>query len=251
MHPDRRITGSVRAAAGLVLAAALGACAAAGPFGAPAQVDASPGTQALKKLPRKQGERVAVTVYEFRSALPGLNAQAATDMFKTALVQSGQFRVVERSRLNEGVAREKQLQAGGYAIGKAAQSQLRGAQYVFEGTVSEANSAERQSSGGVNVAGMQVGGGSSRDSIAIDVRVVDAASGDIMDAVTVRKTLSSDEANVSGVGNLLATVAARRNKYSPYTPDIQAQQRRSEGVDSAVRAAIGEAVLQIAKRFEP
>jgi curli biogenesis system outer membrane secretion channel CsgG len=192
-----------------------------------------------------------VTVYEFRSALPGLNAQAATDMFKTALVQSGQFRVVERSRLNEGVAREKQLQAGGYASGKAAESRLRGAQYVFEGTVSEANSAERQSSGGVNVAGMQVGGGSSRDSIAIDVRVVDAASGDIVDAITVRKTLSSDEANVSGVGNLLSTVAARRNKYSPYTPDIQAQQRRSEGVDSGLRAAIDEAVLQLAKRFEP
>jgi curli biogenesis system outer membrane secretion channel CsgG len=128
---------------------------------------------------------------------------------------------------------------------------LRGAQYLFEGTVSEANSGERQRSGGISVAGMQIGGGVSRDSIAIDVRIVDAASGDAMDAITVRKTVAADEASVSGVGNAIATAAAKRGKYSPYTPDVQAQQRRSEGVDGAVRAAISEAVLQLAKRFEP
>jgi curli biogenesis system outer membrane secretion channel CsgG len=235
----------------LLTCATLAACAGMDSLSAPAQVDASVGAKALKKLPRKPGDRVAVTVYEFRSGLPGLSGQSATDMFKTALVHSGQFRVVERSRLNEGVAREKQLQSGGYATGSAAQAQLRGAQYVFEGTVSEANSGERQRSGGINVAGMQIGGGVSRDSIALDVRVVNAANGDVMDAITVRKTITADEASVSGVGNAIATAAARRGKYSPYTPDVQAQQRRSEGVDSAVRAAIDEAVLQLAKRFEP
>ena len=217
----------------------------------PAQADATAGAQQLKRLPRKQGERVAVTIYEFRSALPTVSGQAATDMFKTALVQSGQFRVVERSRLNEGAVREKQLQQGGFASGKAAQTQLRGAQYVFEGTLSEANQAELQRSGGVGVAGMQMGGGSSQDSIAIDVRIVDAASGDIVDAVTVRKTIRADEAGVAGVGNLIGTVLAQRGRSTPYTPDLQAQQRRAEGVDSALRAAIDEAVLQLAKRFEP
>lgn len=149
------------------------------------------------------------------------------------------------------MAREKQLQTRGYATGRAAQSQLRGAQYVFEGTVSEANSAERQRSGAVNVAGMQVGGGVTRDSLAIDVRIVDAASGDVLDAITVRKTLVADEGSASGVGNLLATVAGKRGTYSPYTPDVQAHQGRAEGIDSAVRTAIDEVVLQLAKRFEP
>ncbi|MGE5338548.1 MAG: CsgG/HfaB family protein, partial [Gemmatimonadota bacterium] len=116
------------------LATAMAACADM-PYEAP-QSDTARTTQALKKLPRKQGERVAVTIYEFRSELPNISARAATDMFKTALVQSGQFRVVERARLNEGVVREKQLQQGGYASGKAAQVQLRGAQYIFEGAVS-------------------------------------------------------------------------------------------------------------------
>lgn len=229
----------------------LSACVVPGSLSTPAQADASAGAQALKKLPRKSGDRVAVTVYEFRSGLPGLGAQAATDMFKTALVHSGQFRVVERARLNEGVAREKQLQGGGYATGRAAQSQLRGAQYVFEGAVAEANSSERQQAGSVSVGGMQVGGASNRDSIAIDVRVVDVASGDVVDAITVRKRIGAEETSVSGVGNLIGNVMNRKGKYSPYTPDVQATQRRNEGVDSALRAAIDEAVLQLAKRFEP
>ena len=78
---------------------------------------------------------------------------------------------------------------------------------------------------------MQIGGGSNQDSIAIDVRSVDAGSGDIVDGITVRKSIRSDEASVSGVGNLLSTVMAQRGKSSPYTPDVQAQQRRTEGVD--------------------
>jgi curli biogenesis system outer membrane secretion channel CsgG len=222
-----------------------------GSFIEPAQAGATAGQQSLKKLPRRQGERVAVTIYEFRTELPGVSARSATDMFKTALVQSGQFRVVERTRLNEGAGREKQLQQGGFASGKAAQTQLRGAQYVFEGTLSEANQSEVQRSGGIGVAGMQIGGGGNKDSIAIDVRIVDAGNGDIVDAVTVRKSIKTGEAGISGVRNLLDTVLAQRGKSSPYTPDVQAQQRRTEGVDSALRAAIDEAVLQIARRFEP
>jgi curli biogenesis system outer membrane secretion channel CsgG len=245
---NRKLATLAAAALSLGLAGCSGTMSS---FVEPAQADATAGQQSLKKLPRKQGERVAVTIYEFRSSLPTVSGQSATDMFKTALVQSGQFRVVERSRLNEGVVREKQLQQGGFASGRAAQTQLRGAQYVFEGTLSEANQSELQRSGGVGVAGMQVGGGSNRDSIAVDVRIVDAGSGDIVDAVAVRKSIKSDDVGVSGVGSLIGTAMAQRGKSTPYTPDLQAQQRRAEGVDSALRAAIDEAVLQIARRFEP
>jgi curli production assembly/transport component CsgG len=223
--------------------------ALAGPQTAFAQSETSAAASQLAQLPRRQGERVAVTIYEFRSLLPAMNARTATDMFTTALVQSGQFRVVERSRLNDGVVREKQLHQAGWASGDAGQRQLRGAQYIFEGTVSEANVAESQGSAGVNIAGMQIGVGGSRDSIAIDVRILDAASGDTLDAVTVRKPIASRERGVAGIGNLIATVMAQRGRSSPYVPDAQAQARSSEGVDAAVRAAIEEAVLQLARRF--
>lgn len=227
------------------------ACASAPPPVEPAVADSSAGSQALRRLPRIQGDRVAVSIYEFRSGLGNVSARAATDMFKTALVQSGRFRVVERSRLSEGVVREKQLQQGGFASGAAAETQLRGAQYIFEGTLSEANASESQGSGGVSIGGMQVGGATNRDSIAIDVRIVDAATGDIVDAVTVRKSIVAEEVGVSGVGSLLGTIMAQRGRSLPYAPDLQAQRRSAEGADSALRGAIEEAVLQLARRFEP
>jgi len=53
--------------------------------------------------------RPVVAIYEFRSGVSEIGPRAATDMFVTALVHSGRFRVMERARLNEGVVREKQL----------------------------------------------------------------------------------------------------------------------------------------------
>lgn len=240
-----------RSAAAALVAALTGCSGTLQSFVEPARADASAGAESLRKLPRKQGERVAVTIYEFRSTLPGTSPQAATEMFKTALVQSGQFRVVERLRVAEGIAREKQLNAAGASTGASAQQRLRGAQYVFEGAVTGVNANEAQRGGGIGVAGMHVGSASNRDTIMIDVRIVDAANGDVVDAVTVRKSLKSDEASVSGVGSLVNTVLATKGRFLPYTPDVQARQQRAEGSDTALRAAIEEAVLQLARRFEP
>jgi curli biogenesis system outer membrane secretion channel CsgG len=215
----------------------------------PAKQQATAGQKALDNLPRQQGERPVVTIYEFRSSLASIGGRSATDVFTTALVKSGQFRVVERSRLNEGVVREKQLQQSGWAAGTAGTTQLRGAQYIFEGTVTEANASEQRNSGGINVGGMQVGGGSNTDTIAIDVRVIDANTSDILDVVSVSKPIKATTASVSGVGGLLNNVLAERGKSSPYTPDVQGQSTKQEGLDKALRACIDEAVLQLAKRF--
>ncbi|MCC6869932.1 MAG: hypothetical protein IT522_14025 [Burkholderiales bacterium] len=215
----------------------------------PPQADTARTTQALKALPRKPSDRVAVSVYEFRCALPGLSAAAATDMFKTALVQSGQFRVVERSRLNEGVVREKQLQQGGFASGSAAPAQLRGAQYLFEGAVSEANATEHQRSATIGIGGMQIGGGSNRDAIAIDVRVVEVATGDIIDAITVRKSVRSQSSGVAGVGTMVGALLAHQGRSLAVVPDLNVQEQQREGLDSAVREALNQAVIELAQRF--
>ncbi len=75
------------------------------------QMDNSATTQKLESLPRVEGNRKVVTIYEFRSSVPEISAAAATDMFTTALIKSGTFTVAERERLNQGVAFEKQLNA--------------------------------------------------------------------------------------------------------------------------------------------
>ena len=227
------------------MAAFLTACAGTPPSEAP-RVDSSTSTKALKSLPRRTGEFIAVSIYEFRSSVGEISPRGSTDMFKTALVQSGQFRVVERARLNEGVVREKQLNASGLSSGKSASEVLTAAKYIFEGAITEANASETQRSGVIRVAGAEFGGSSNRDVLAIDVRVVDVATGDIVNVVTVRKSIGSDSTSVSGIGNLVGTVLSKKGKSSPFVPDVQLQQQRKEGVDVALRAAIDQAVMELA-----
>jgi len=232
----------------LATTAALGACANT-PRSEPPRIDAAASTQTLKQLPRKPGDRVAVSIYEFRSGLTEIPARGSTDMFKTALLQSGQFRVVERSRLNDGVIREKQLNASGLSAGTSATQLLTEAKYLFEGAITEANASETQRSAAIRFAGAELGGSTNRDVLGIDVRVVEVASGEVVDVVTVRKSVISDSASLSGLGNLIGTVFARKGKNPAYAPDLQLQQQRKESLDVALRAAIDEAVMKLASRF--
>ncbi len=216
---------------------------------APTVDQAAPDTPPVKKLPHKAGEPVAVTIYEFRSSINELPARGSTDMFITALSQNAAFHVVERSQLNQSVMAEKQLNAQGLSTGNGGKKKLRGAQYIFEGTISEANSSELQRSSSVGVAGMSVSGGSNRDVIAVDVRIVDASTGDVLDSITVRKSIKSDSKGVSGIGNLLSTVLSRHHADTTYTPDVNVQQQHKESLDQALRAVIAEAVSQLSARF--
>jgi curli biogenesis system outer membrane secretion channel CsgG len=240
----------IRRCAAAVAVATLASCAST-PRAEPPRVDAAASTQALKRLPRAPGERLAVSIYEFRSTVGEVPARGATDMFKTALVQSGQFRVVERSRLNEGVIREKQLNASGLSAGNSAAELLTASKYVFEGAITEASASETQRSGAIRVAGAELGASSNRDAIAIDVRVIDVASGEVVNVVTVRKSIVSDSTNVSGIGSLVATMLSRKGKTAAYAPDLQLQQQRKESLDGALRAAIDQAVIELAGRLAP
>lgn len=232
----------------LAVTALMSACAGA-PAAEPAQVDSAASTHALKGLPRRNGELLAVSIYEFRSSVGEIAARGSTDMFKTALVQSGQFRVVERSRLNDGVVREKQLNASGLSSGTSASEVLTAAKYIFEGSITEASANETQRSGAIRIAGAEFGGSTNKDVLGIDVRVVDVATGEIVDVVTVHKSVASDSTSVSGIGNLIGTVLSKKGKSPTYAPDFQMQQQRKESLDVALRAAIDQAVIELASKL--
>ncbi len=236
------------------LAAALliigpGAAAAGSDEGSDPKVDDSKSLQALENLPpRPLNQRPAVTIYQFRSGVPSVQAIAATDMFVEALVKSRQFRVVERAQLQRDVIAEKQLNGGGLSTGTTAQHQLRGAQYIFDGTVSEAAPSTSQKQGGVNIGGLNLGAGHNKDALAVDVRILDADTGDVLDSVTVRKELNDSTAALSGTGSLIGTLAAMKGKMaSPLAPDVNYQQGNNENVDRALRACINAAVLQLVR----
>src|ERR1700733_13245948 len=57
-------------------------------------------SQAFPNFPPKPLEqRIPVTIYEFHGGVQGVSVSAATDIFTTTLIESRQFRVVERNRL--------------------------------------------------------------------------------------------------------------------------------------------------------
>jgi curli biogenesis system outer membrane secretion channel CsgG len=205
--------------------------------------------QALEALPPRPLElRPVVTIYQFRSGTAQVPATAATDMFTEALVKSHQFRVVERVEVARDVMPEKQFNGAGQATGTVAQQQLRGAQYVFEGIVSEANAGEPQHQGGISIGGLNLGGSNNKDTIAIDVRILDAGTRDILDSVTARMEFKGTSAGLSGTGALLGTLAGLSgNPANPLAPDASYQASPNEGLDRALRACINAAVLQLVK----
>ena len=197
-----------------------------------------------------RGDRVAVSIYEFRSSVHEIGARGATDMFKTALLANGRFVLVERARLNEGVLREKQLNAAGQSTGKSASKPLRAAEFIFEASITELSGGDRQTQGGISLGGLQIGGGSATDSLGIDVRIVDASSGEVRDALALRRPLRSSGAQFSGAGTLVQTLQAVSGRpVSPLVPDVNLQTSRKDNVDEALRGLIQDAVAQLAARF--
>ncbi len=209
------------------------------------QMDNSATTQKLESLPRVEGNRKVVTIYEFRSSVPEISAAAATDMFTTALIKSGTFTVAERERLNQGVAFEKQLNAQGQTTGTVAQSQLIGAEYIFEGTVSEANAQAGKTGMAGVFKGLGVETSGEKATIGIDVRVVSAATGQVLDSVNVRKPIKSGGFSISGVG----AFAQKLTKKNLNGADVNVGHEGREGVDEALRSCIEEAVYQLVKRY--
>jgi len=210
------------------------------------------GSKQRPTLPRKSSDaRVAVAIYEFTSNLPEISPRGATEQFKTALVQSGQFRVVERAKLDRGVVREKQMNAAGQTTGSTSQQQLRGAEYIFEAEITELGSGTRTSSNGVNIGGLQIGGASNRDEFGIDVSIVDANTGDVVDAISVRKRMKGAARSVGGIGALINRVRAEKGKGGvAYSPEVQHQSTSKDNFDAVLREAIEEAVHELAKRFD-
>ena len=202
---------------------------------------------ALPRLPMNQ--RKIVTIYEFRSGVAGIDNRALTDMFTNALVKSGAFAVVERQRLVPDITTEKGLNAKGATTGDTATHKLIGAQYIFEGVVSEANPNQDSSDGSVSLGGMEVGGHQQKGEIAIDVRVLDADTGMVLDSVDVSKKVEASGKRMSGVGNLAQSIAGLSGRSIPLSPDASVSTSHNEGIDRALRACIETAVLELAERY--
>ena len=101
-------------------------------------------------------------------------------MLSNELAGLGSFRVLERSKI-EAVLSEQNMGASGRVAGGTAAriGKITGAQYLIAGTVTSYEEDTASTGGGVSFKGISLGGKSSKAYIAVDVRVINATTGEI------------------------------------------------------------------------
>jgi curli biogenesis system outer membrane secretion channel CsgG len=138
----------------------------------------------------------------------GSTGSELQDMLAAELTSIGAFQVLERKEI-DAVLGEQDLGASGRIDSKtkAKIGKIKGAKYLVAGTVSSFQEQTSGSGGGISVMGFSVGGKSDKAYMAVDLKVIDTTTGEIVDARTVEASSSSSGltlgASVRGVsGNL-------------------------------------------------
>lgn len=118
-------------------------------------------------------------------------------MLSNELASLGSFRVVERSNL-EAVLREQDLGASGRVRPDSAAQigQLTGAEYIVLGTVTSYDEKTQSTGGGVSFKGIRLGGERTEAYLAVDLRVVDAETGELAHVRTIEGRTSGGGVNV-------------------------------------------------------
>jgi len=114
------------------------------------------------------------------------------DMLTTSLFNTNRYIVLEREHLG-AVMKEQDLATSG-RIKKGTEAptgEIYGADLIITAAVTEFEGAAKGVGGGTKVLGIRVGGGVKRAHIAIDIRVIDAKTSQIVAATTVEGKASS------------------------------------------------------------
>lgn len=172
-------------------------------------------------------EKPRIGVLRFTNQVAGLywwRSTVATelqDLLASELVSTRAFQVLERKEIN-AVLSEQDLSASG----RVSQSTLvkmrkiKGAKYLIAGTVAafEKTSAK---GGKIGFKGIGIGGKKEKTYIAVDVKVIDAETGEIVDARTIEATIKAKaigaSANIKGF-----SVAGAKAKKTPTGKAIRA-----------------------------
>jgi curli biogenesis system outer membrane secretion channel CsgG len=114
------------------------------------------------------------------------------EMLTTALFNTNRYIVLEREQLEE-VLKEQDLGASGRVKKETAAptGEIYGADLIITGAVTEFEGSAKGVGGGTRVLGVTVGGGMKKAHMAIDIRVIDAKTSQIVAAATVTGSATS------------------------------------------------------------
>jgi curli biogenesis system outer membrane secretion channel CsgG len=155
---------------------------------------------AVPSLVSAAGDKPRIAVLEFKNKADNQwwyhgGAEAAQDVFVTELVKSGKFRVVEREQL-EALMQEKNLSLSGDVDPKTAVriGKLLGVNYLLTGAVTEYGTTDVSGGGGGVFAGKR------KFVAALNARLIDTSTGEVVWADEASQEESSVKVSVFGVG---------------------------------------------------
>ncbi len=134
-------------------------------------------------------KRIAVASFSDGSAYHG-GGTGVSDMLATALVKSGKFVVVERKEIDKVLQEQKMGLSGVITEETAPQvGRMLGVEMIVVGSVSELGTKESNIGGGISVFGAGVNTKTAR--AAVDIRLVNTTTGEIIAAETEEGTEST------------------------------------------------------------
>lgn len=150
------------------------------------------------------------------------------DMLTTALFNSNRYIVLEREQLNEVLAEQDLAAAGRVKEGtEAPTGEIYGADLIITASITEFSSGAKGLEGETEVLGIRVGGGVKKAHIALDIRVIDAKTSQIVSAGSV----VGDATNIGMGGSTYVGSLPISMKGFSRTP-----------IEKAIRVCIQEAV---------
>jgi curli biogenesis system outer membrane secretion channel CsgG len=121
------------------------------------------------------------------------------DMLASELASTKAFHVLERREI-DAVLGEQELGASG-RISKSTRAKMgriKGAKYLVAGTVSSYEEDTSGGGGGLRIGGFSIGGKKDKAYIAVDLKVIDTETGEIVDARTIEASSSSGGLSLGG-----------------------------------------------------
>ena len=172
-------------------------------------------------------EKPRIGVLRFTNSVAGMywwRASVATelqDMLISELVSTRKFTVLERNEVN-AVLSEQDLSASGRVDKKTLvkMGKIKGAKYLIAGTVSAFEKTSGKG-GKIRVKGISLGGKKEKTYIAVDVKLIDTETSEIVDARTIEATIKA-KAIGAGLSTRHFSVAGEQGKKTPTGKAIRA-----------------------------
>lgn len=169
---------------------------------------------------------------------PGIGnvGSAMTEQLTTALINTGRFIVLERKNLSD--VREEQALAKSGEVSAAtapAAGMLTGAEWIMRAAITEYTSKASRSVGGVKIGNVVLGGKRGSAKVVLDLRIIDATTGQVVDSVKAGADAKSSGA-LGGLAVKGVVLAAGKEDNTP--------------IGQATREALAQAVDFICQRMD-